>query len=131
MKWCPVAHRSEKVEFKRLKLKMSLLCITKATTSKTPLKRTCITKRFPKKRNGCDDGACRSKNELDQWQREIKHRNSCAQGNKGKRRQVEQRNTGELREQEEQREGKTGEEGKRGKRERKGTEATRGKREKR
>ena len=29
-----MVHRSEKVGFKRLKLKMSLLCITKATTSK-------------------------------------------------------------------------------------------------
>ena len=34
MKWCPVVHRSEKVGFKRLKLKMALLCITKATASK-------------------------------------------------------------------------------------------------
>ena len=39
MKWCPVAHRSEKVEFKRLKLKMSLLCTTKATTGKNLLVR--------------------------------------------------------------------------------------------
>ena len=39
MKWCPVVHRSEKVEFQRLKLKMSLLCTTKATTSKNLLVR--------------------------------------------------------------------------------------------
>ena len=39
MKWCPVVHRSEKVEFKSLKLKMSLLCIAKATTSKNLLVR--------------------------------------------------------------------------------------------
>lgn len=37
MKWCPVVHRSEKVGFKRLKLKMALLCITKATASKNLL----------------------------------------------------------------------------------------------
>ena len=49
----------------------------------------------------------------------------------GKRGQVEQKNTGELREQEEQREGKTGEERKRRNRERKGTEETGGKTEKR
>ena len=48
-----------------------------------------------------------------------------------KRGQVEQKNTGELREQEEQREGKTGEERKRRNREREGTEETGGKTEKR
>ena len=37
VKWCPVVHRSEKVGFKRLKLKMALLCITKATASKNLL----------------------------------------------------------------------------------------------
>ena len=51
------------------------------------MKRTLITKRFPKKRNGSDDGARRSKNELDQWKREIEHRKSYPQG--------EQKKTGE------------------------------------
>ena len=37
MKWCPVVHRSEKVGFKRLKLKMYVLCIAKATTRKNLL----------------------------------------------------------------------------------------------
>ena len=83
MKWCPVVHRSEKVGFKRLKLKMSLLCITKATASKNLLVRDRVSllaehtsnaiekdayhKKVPLKRNGSDDSARRSKNELDQW----------------------------------------------------------------
>ena len=71
-------------------------------------------KKVPPKRNGNYDRARRSKNELDQWQTEIKHRKSCAQGNKGKREQEEQKNTreqGNWRNKKKNRSRKKGEEG--------------------